>query len=112
MPKQLNLVFPIVFSLFFCACSPRDFLTRRLAADLIAASETFRAHQQFQLVTGVVANKDYLAPDYLVLQHKAWISAPTAPSPAPLPPPPCWHVTLTPSVAAPFHTLTPPPPAT
>ncbi len=105
MPKRLNLVFPIVFSLFFCACSPRDFLTRRLAADLIAASETFRAPRQFQLVTGVIANKDYLSPDYLVLQHKGWISSANVRCPAALAPPPCWDVTLTPSGVDTFQSL-------
>ncbi len=96
MPKRPNLVFLITFSLLLSACSPRDFLTRRLAADLIAASETFRAPRQFQLVTGVIANKDYLSPDYLVLQHRGWISATTARCPAVLAPPPCWDITLTP----------------
>jgi hypothetical protein len=97
MPKRPNLVLLIACSLFLASCSPRDFLTRRLAADLIAASETFRAHQQFQLVTGVVANKDYLSRDYLVLQHRGWISGTNARCPAALAPPPCWDVTLTPS---------------
>ena len=97
MPKRPNLVFLITFSLLLSACSPRDFLTRRLAAALIAASETFRAPQRFQMVTGVVANKDYLSPDYLMLQHRGWISATTARCPAALAPPPCWDVTLTPS---------------
>jgi hypothetical protein len=79
------------------SCSPRDFLTRRLAADLIATSETFRTQQQFQLHTGVIANKDYLSPDYLTLQHRGWISATNAPCLPALAPPPCWDVTLTPA---------------
>jgi hypothetical protein len=38
------------------ACSPRDFLTRRLATDLIAGSETFKTTQLFWLRTGVISN--------------------------------------------------------
>jgi hypothetical protein len=87
----------IVALLLLSSCSPRDFLTRRLAADLIASSETFRAQQQFQLRTGVIANKDYLSPDYLALQHRGWISGTNAACPPALAPPPCWDVMLTPS---------------
>jgi hypothetical protein len=87
----------IVALLLLSSCSPRDFLTRRLAADLIASSETFRAQQQVQLRTGVVANKDYLSPDYLALQHRGWISGTNAACPPALAPPPCWDVMLTPS---------------
>ncbi len=105
MPKRLSLVFLIACSLLLPSCSPRDFLTRRLAADLIAASETFRTQQRFQLVTGVVANKDYLAPEYLLLQHKGWISGANVRCPAALAPPPCWDVTLTPSGVDTFQSL-------
>jgi hypothetical protein len=86
-----------IASLLLASCSPRDFLTRRLAADLIAGSEVFRTQQLFQLHTGLVANKDYLSSDYLVLQHHGWISATNAPCPPALAPPPCWDVVLTPS---------------
>ena len=55
------------------ACSPRDFLTRRLAADLISSSEAFRAPQVFWLRTGIVSNKDFNSPDSLVLQRRGWI---------------------------------------
>jgi hypothetical protein len=79
------------------SCSPRDFLTRRLAADLISASDAFTTPQQYLLQTGVVSNKDYLSPEYLVLQHHGWISAATAPCPAGMTPPPCWDILLTPS---------------
>lgn len=79
------------------SCSARDFLTRRLAADLISASDTFKAPQQFLLLTGVVSNKDYVSPEYLVLQHHGWISATTATCPVGMVPPPCWDVLLTPS---------------
>jgi hypothetical protein len=87
------------------SCSPRDFLTRRLAADLIATSTTFRAPQQFQFRTGILSNKDYLSPDYLALQHRGWISATNAACPAALAPPPCWEITLTPAGVDTFQTL-------
>jgi hypothetical protein len=83
--------------LLLSACSPRDVLSRRLAADLIVASETFRSPQQFVLQTGVVSNKDYLSPEYVVLQHHGWISATNTRCPADLNPAPCWDIVLTPS---------------
>jgi hypothetical protein len=79
------------------SCSPRDFLTRRLAADLIATSNVFRAPQQFSFRTGVLSNKDYLAPDYLALQHHGWISSTQSRCPPDVAPPPCWEVALSPS---------------
>ena len=97
MQKSLIFVLSIANLLLLASCSPRDFLTRRLAADLIAGSETFHATQQFQMRTGVISNKDYLSPDYLALQHRGWISATNAACPPALAPPPCWDVTLTPS---------------
>ena len=57
-------------------CSPRDFLTRRLAADLISASDSFKVPQLFWLRTGIVSNKDFSSPR--------------------VDPPPCWDVVLTP----------------
>jgi len=83
--------------LFLSACSPRDYLTRRLAADLIAASASFKAQQQYVVQTGVVSNKDFVSPEYLVLQHHGWISAANAFCSQGLGPPPCWDVQLTPS---------------
>jgi hypothetical protein len=97
MRKPLIIALAIAYALLLPSCSPRDFLTHRLAADLITNSETFQAEQPFQLRTGLVANKDYLSPDYLVLQHRGWISATIAACPPALAPPPCWVVTLTPS---------------
>jgi hypothetical protein len=97
MRKPLITVLAIACLLLLSSCSPRDFLTRRLAADLISNSDTFQAAQSFQLRTGLVTNKDYLSPDYLVLQHRGWISATIAPCPPALAPSPCWVVTLTPS---------------
>ncbi|MGC2450815.1 MAG: hypothetical protein WA477_24435 [Candidatus Sulfotelmatobacter sp.] len=79
------------------ACSPRDFLTRRLATDLISASPEFQAPQRFTLQTGIVSNKDYASPEYLVLQHHGWISATSAACTPGLAPPPCWDVLFTPS---------------
>lgn len=90
------------------SCSPRDFITRRLAFDLIAASETFRTQQQFQLRTGIIANKDYMSPEVVALQHRGWISATNAACPAGLSPPPCWEVFLTPSGVETFQTLVSP----
>jgi len=97
MRKPAGLVLCAACLLLLTSCTPRDFLTRRLAADLIASSETFRTQQQFQFRIGVVPNKDYLSPDYLALQHHGWISATLSPCPPALAPPPCWDVTLTPS---------------
>jgi len=97
MRKTSTLALCVVGLLLLSSCSPRDFLTRRLAADLIASSSTFRATQQFQFTTGIISNQDYLAPQYLALQHRGWISATNAPCPPQLAPPPCWDVLLTPS---------------
>ncbi len=77
-------------------CSPRDFLTRRLAADLISASETFKAPQVFWLRTGIVSNRDFSSPDFLVLQRRGWIIGTEQKCPAGVEPPPCWDVLLTP----------------
>ena len=97
MRKPADLVLCAACLLLLTSCTPRDFLTRRLAADLIASSETFRTQQQFQFRIGVVPNKDYLSSDYLALQHHGWISATLSPCPPALAPPPCWDVMLTPS---------------
>ena len=97
MPNKCIHLLTIVTLLLLTACSPRDFLTRRLATDLILASSDFQAHQRFVLQTGLISSKDYPSPEYLVLQHHGWISAATAPCPRDLTPPPCWDVLLTPS---------------
>src|SRR5271165_3892392 len=99
------LVLSIAGLILLSSCSPRDFLTRRLAADLIATSTGFRAAQSFQMTTGVVSNDDYLSAEYLALQHHGWISATRAPCSAELQPPPCWDVTLTPSGVDTFRNL-------
>lgn len=97
MLTRLVQVALILMLLLLTACSPRDFLTRRLATDLILASSEFQAHQRFVLQTGIVSSKDYPSPEYLVLQHHGWISTTTALCPRDLNPPPCWDVLLTPS---------------
>ena len=104
MRKPCILVLCVVCPLLFSSCSPRDFLTRRLAADLIANSTTFRAPQQFDFSTGVISNQDYLSPKYVALQHRGWISGAVARCPPTLASP-CWDVTLTPSGVDTFQSL-------
>ncbi len=89
------------------ACSPRDFLTRRLAADLIAGSDTFKTQQQFWLRTGIISNKDYLSPEYLVLQRRGWITGTLISCPADVSPPPCQDVIFTPIGVETFRDLVP-----
>ena len=74
--RQAAFIFAMLC--FTVACSPRDFLTRRLATDLIAGSETFKTTQLFWLRTGVISNKDYTSPEYLVLRRHGWITGSTA----------------------------------
>lgn len=107
MPKP-SLILCLAASFLLSSCSPRDFLSRRLAADLIAGSNVFRASQPFSLRTGVVSNKDYLSPDYLALQHHGWISGAISACPPALAPPPCWDVTLTPAGVDTFQSLVAP----
>lgn len=92
---------------FLCACSPRDFLSRRLAGTLIAGSDTFTAPQQFWLRIGPVSNKEYFSPQYLVLQHRGWIVGTNTTCPADVAPPPCWEVALTPLGVDTFRDLIP-----
>ena len=94
MKNRLIFIVPLLLLL---ACSPRDFLTRRLASDLLSASTPFHAPQRFTLQIGVVSGKDYPSPDYVVLQHHGWISANSAPCAPGLVPPPCWDILLTPA---------------
>jgi hypothetical protein len=81
---------------FNLGCSPRDFLTRRLAADLISTSDAFKAPQMFWLKTGVVSNKDFSSPESMVLQRRGWIIGTEQKCPAEVEPPPCWDVQLMP----------------
>jgi hypothetical protein len=96
--RQFKLSRCLVFALLglAIACSPRDFLTRRLATDLIAGSETFKTTQLFWLRTGVISNKDYTSPEYLVLRRHGWITGSTAPCTPDLGVAPCWDVVITP----------------
>lgn len=98
---------PFLLLLFLAGCSPRDFLTRRLAADLISTSEELKAQQQFILRTGILSSKDYPSPEYLVLQHHGWISATTIACSQGLTPPPCWNILLTPSGVETVRALSP-----
>jgi hypothetical protein len=95
----------VTVALLLSSCSPRDYLTRRLAADLIATSKTFLVPQLFQLRLGLTGNKDFLSHDYIVLQHRGWISGSNAPCTPALAPPPCWDVMLTPSGVDTVQTL-------
>ncbi|HWY56980.1 MAG TPA: hypothetical protein VNZ03_21110 [Terriglobales bacterium] len=105
--RKLRIALALGFLLFAAACSPRDFLTRRLASDLIASSDTFKSTQLFWLRTGVISNKDYVSPEYLVLQRRGWITGTTDRCPPDIAPPPCWQVTLTPIGVETFHDLIP-----
>jgi hypothetical protein len=89
------------------ACSPRNFLTRRLAADLISSADAFKTPQQFFLRLGMVSNKDYVSPEYLVLQRRGWITGSTVRCTEDVSPPPCWDVALTPIGVETFRTLIP-----
>jgi hypothetical protein len=94
--RRANVLAIVILCLAGAACSPRDFLTRRLASDLIARSPNFKAPQQFFFHLGVISNKEYLSPEYLVLQRRGWITGATSPCPPQMAPPPCWEVALTP----------------
>jgi hypothetical protein len=89
------------------ACSPRDFLTRRLAADLVSGSPELKVQQEFMLRTGIVTSKDYPSPEYMVLQHHGWISSNVIGCSPGLTPAPCWNILLTPSGVETVRTLVP-----
>ncbi len=91
---QTLLVLALVSSAV--GCSRRDFLTRHLAGELISASDTFKTTQEFWLRVGTTSNKDYQSPEYMVFQHRGWITAATVACPPNVEPPPCWDVALTP----------------
>lgn len=101
--RKVSLILALLC--FSVACSPRDFLTRRLASALIAGSEVFTAPQQFWLRIGPVSGKDYSSPQYLVLQHRGWIVGSTTACPPEITPPPCYEVALTPAGVDAFHDL-------
>lgn len=104
---QTKRTLALLSLLLLPSCSPRDVLTRRLATDLISASSAFKAPQQFALQTGIVTNKDYASPEYLVLQQHGWISASTARCSPGVVTPPCWDVLLTPSGVETVRSLVP-----
>jgi hypothetical protein len=106
--RNNRILLPLIVCLLAVACSPRDFLTRRLASALITRSEAFSAPQQFFLRIGVVSNKDYLGPEYLVLQRRGWITGAQVPCTANISPGPCWDVSLTPIGVDTLHDLIPP----
>jgi hypothetical protein len=91
-----KIFLPAVVLCLGLGCSPRDFLTRRLAADLISASNSFKSPQLFWLRTGIVSNKDFISPDSIVLQRHGWIIGNEQKCPAGIDPPPCWDVLLSP----------------
>lgn len=105
MRKILVVSSSLTFLFLLASCSPRDFLTRRLAADLIKGADAFRAQQRLELHTGVISNQDYLSSTYVVLHHHGWISATKAACPRDLAPPPCWDVVLTPAGVDTFQGL-------
>ena len=116
--RKLQILLVLVFLCAAAGCSPRDFLTRRLAADLIAGSDVFKSDQEFWLHTGIISNKDYFSPEYLVLQRRGWITganvpcaansgANTAPRNRNAAPSDCWDVVLTPLGVDAFRDLIP-----
>jgi hypothetical protein len=106
--RTSKALFPALLLCLAVGCSPRDFLTRRLAADLISASDAFNAPQTFWLRTGIVSNKDFSSPDLLVLQRRGWIVGTQQPKcPPGVDPPPCWDVVLSPAGVDIFHSLIP-----
>jgi hypothetical protein len=105
LPNKFILAACVACASLLSSCSPRDFLTRRLATDLIASSRSFRAPQTFQMTTGIISNKDYTSTEYLELQHHGWITANRANCPADIAPSPCWEVALTPAGVDTFHGL-------
>ena len=116
--RKLQILLVLAFLCVAAGCSPRDFLTRRLATDLIAGSDIFKANQEFWLHTGVISNKDYFSPEYLVLQRRGWITGTNTPcaaagGPNNVPrnrnaaPSDCWEVVLTPLGVDAFRDLIP-----
>jgi len=102
-----TLTLGLISLLLLVSCSPRDFLTRRLAADLIATSDVFRAPQRFVLQTGIQSSAAYPSPEFLALQHHGWITANSSNCPPSVAPPPCRDILLTPSGVETVHALLP-----
>jgi len=106
MKKHL-LAFALAVLALLPACSVRGFLTRRLAAELISSSETFRASQPFWLRTGTTSNEEYTSPEYMVLERRGWITAANVPCSPEAEQSSCWDVALTPLGVGVFHDLIP-----
>jgi hypothetical protein len=106
--KKCLLPLALILLAFSPACSTRDFLTRHLAAELIASSGTFKAAQKFWLRTGITSNQDYNSPEYMVLQHRGWITAASVPCAPDAKLSSCWDVALTPLGVGVFRDLIPP----
>lgn len=87
------------------ACSPRDFLTRRLAADLISGSAAFRAPQYYSFRTGLLSNQEFGAPETLMLEWRGWIIGTQKWCPPGFEPRPCWDVVLSPAGVDVFRPL-------
>ncbi|MFI5113888.1 MAG: hypothetical protein ACHP7J_02005 [Terriglobales bacterium] len=105
MRNRISIVLGVL-SCLTVACSPRDFLTRRLAADLISSSDVFNAPQMFWLKTGTVSNKEFNSPDSMVLQRRGWvIGVPLKTCPPNVEPPPCWDAVLSPAGVDTFRPL-------
>jgi hypothetical protein len=104
MRKTSSTALLVTFALLLPSCSPRDFLTRRLAADLIAGSNTFRTPQQRQFRTGILSNQDYLSSNNLALQRHGWVAGAGVRCPSGMAAP-CWDVTLTPAGVDAFQSL-------
>jgi hypothetical protein len=95
--RKPNIVLLAIVLCLSLACSPRDYLTRRLARDLISQAEAFKLPQTFWLETGVVSNKEFNSPESMVLQRRGWIvGTEEKKCPAGVEPAPCWDVELTP----------------
>ena len=106
----MRLAITLVLATSLCssmACSPRDFLTRRLAGDLISAAESFKTPQDFFLRTGTVSNKDFDSPETLILQRRGWIIGTQQKCPPGVDPQPCWDVVLSPAGVDTFKSLLP-----
>ena len=92
---------------FTIACSPRDFLSRRLARDLIAGAPPFKTLQIFDLKSGIVSNQEFNSPESLVLERRGWIIGTQQKCPPGVQPPPCWEVVLSPAGVEIFKPLMP-----
>jgi hypothetical protein len=106
MPHR-KLIVLLTLCLVTSSCIQRDPLTRTFAANAISASATFKTNQQFFLRTGVMSNKDYMTPEYLVLQRRGWITGAPAACTQETAPPPCYDVALTPIGIETFRNLFP-----